>query len=108
MKNILILVLISTVFVACSSIEVRKDPFKNSTVVTMDMDHSADIEGFGKSVTLNGSQYSREIKENKKLPTTILFKMIVTPNITSLSSEAYIRVDDKITKLSLTDMNSTT
>ncbi len=108
MKNLVLILCFSFIFVGCTSIKVVKDPFKNSTIITMDMDHDADIEGFMKFVYAFGGQYSREIKNGKKIPTSIIFRLNTSVNITALSSEAYIKIDNKITKLKLTDINSST
>ncbi len=100
MRYISCLVLACMVFSGCNSIKVREDSFKNSTVVTMEMDHRAHIDGFTMGICSNGSMYSREIKDGQKLPAVIYFKLPATVNITSLSNEAYIKVDGSNTKLS--------
>jgi hypothetical protein len=108
MKKILLFSSIIILFNSCSSIKIVKDPFKNSTVVTMDMDHNAHIEGFTKTVLAHGGEYSREIKEGKKHPITVIIKLVASTNIISLSNEAYVKIDDKTMKLELSDIQTGT
>jgi hypothetical protein len=107
MRNLPVLFIIIIFFLSsCSSIKIVKDPFKNSTVVTMDMDHYASISGLTRFANARGGQYSREIKDGKKLPISVSFRLHTSTNVTELSNEAYVKVDDKVIKLVLTDINT--
>lgn len=103
MRCISCMVVICMFFVSCSSIKVTEDSFRSATIVTMNMDHRAHVDGFDRNIISHGSQYTREIKDGQKLPATIIFKLPATPNITRLSNEAYIKVDGNNTKLSLVE-----
>ncbi|AOP33610.1 hypothetical protein A0128_06965 [Leptospira tipperaryensis] len=101
MKKIIITICILGFFWLCNPIRVKRDSFKNLVSVTMDLDHSAYVEGFTRSASSRGTQYSREIKNDKNTPTAIYFKLFVSNNLNALTNEAYIKIDDKITKLEL-------
>ncbi|MFH0974858.1 MAG: hypothetical protein V1874_03650 [Spirochaetota bacterium] len=110
MKRFVFLLICFSFIFGCTTgeIQVKKDSFKNSIVITMDMDHDATIDGggFSKGVTTYGGKYFREIKDGKSTPTNVFFSIIASVNVNDLKNEAFIKVDNKVTELKLNDPSS--
>jgi hypothetical protein len=102
----LVALFMGALLLSCSTIKVEKDDFKNAVIVKMNMDHSSRISGFTRSVYCTGGKYEREIKEGKKNPTTVFFRIQASDNVDDLTKEAYVKVDSNIVKLELTDIKT--
>jgi hypothetical protein len=103
MKKFVFFPLFCLLIISCSStIKVTKDSFKNSIVVSMEMDHNVKLEGFSfsKSIKSIHSKYVREIKDNKKLNTIYYYRFSVV-KINQIENNAFIKIDSDTIKLDL-------
>ncbi|TGL58985.1 hypothetical protein EHQ64_16955 [Leptospira sarikeiensis] len=71
----------------------------------MDLDHEAKIENPNKSVYSRGGQYAKEIKNGLSSPIALLIRLQGSETMAALGPEAYVKVDQKMFKLSLMDTN---
>jgi hypothetical protein len=107
MRNLPVLSIIIIIFVfSCSSIKIVKDQFKKSIVITMNLDNYASISGLTRFANVRGGQYSREIKDEEKLPVSVLFRLHTSTNVTELLNESYVKVDENVINLVSTGINA--
>ncbi|WP_244288544.1 hypothetical protein [Leptospira dzoumogneensis] len=93
-------------YVGCgTTIQVVQDPFRDVTVVKMDMDHEAKVDNPNKNVYSYGGQYAKEIKNGVISQIVLIIRLQGSETLASLSQEAYIKIDRKSTKLLLSDSN---
>ncbi|WP_244244928.1 hypothetical protein [Leptospira koniambonensis] len=88
-----------------ATIQVVQDPFRDITVVKMDMDHEAKVDNPNKSVYSYGGQYAKEIKNGVISQITLIIRLQGSETLASLGPEAYIKIDRKSAKLLLADSN---
>lgn len=91
-----------------TTIQVVQDPFRDVTVVKMDMDHEAKVDNPNKNVYSYGGQYAKEIKNGVISQITLIIRLQGSETLASLGPEAYIKIDRKSTKLLLFDSNYST
>ncbi|WP_245915636.1 hypothetical protein [Leptospira johnsonii] len=88
-----------------TTIQVVQDPFRDITIVKMDMDHEAKVDNPNKSVYSYGGQYAKEIKNGVISQITLIIRLQGSETLAALGPEAYIKIDRKSTKLLLSDSN---
>ncbi|WP_243402033.1 hypothetical protein [Leptospira haakeii] len=88
-----------------TTIQVIQDPFRDITVVKMDMDHEAKVDNPNKNVYAYGGQYAKEIKNGVISQIVLIIRLQGSETLASLGPEAYIKIDRKSTKLLLSDSN---
>ncbi|MGJ4747872.1 hypothetical protein ACQV5M_16060 [Leptospira sp. SA-E8] len=86
-----------------TTIQVVQDPFRDITIVKMDMDHEAKVDNPNKSVYSYGGQYAKEIKNGVISQITLIIRLQGSETLAALGPEAYIKIDRKSTKLLLSD-----
>ncbi|WP_244241025.1 hypothetical protein [Leptospira selangorensis] len=88
-----------------TTIQVVQDPFRDVTVVKMDMDHEAKVDNPNKTAYAYGGQYAKEIKNGVISQIVLIIRLQGSETLASLGPEAYIKIDRKSTKLLLSDSN---
>ncbi|WP_244283192.1 hypothetical protein [Leptospira neocaledonica] len=88
-----------------TTIQVVQDPFRDITIVKMDMDHEAKVDNPNKNVYSYGGQYAKEIKNGVISQITLIIRIQGSETLAALGPEAYIKIDRKSTKLVLLDSN---
>ncbi len=105
--NWLLIVFIS--LTACGpSLQIKHDEFKNADIVTLNIDHQAEIEGSGKFVSSHNSFYTREIINNEKKAISFFFKCIASTNISTIDSNGFLKIGGKTYDISPGEATATT
>ena len=103
MKKFYVILLITLFFIGCGNfgkIMVKRDTFKNSTVVTLKLK--------GRSAERNGGifKYSREIGVTQIIPTKVSFNVSVDTTDEALADRAFVRIDNLQYELVVFDRGS--
>ncbi len=106
MKKIIVFLTLITIIAGCSTgtISIKRDSFKNSSLVTLKLNHSPSEFNSARAE----AEYIREFSENKITPTIISFRFITNSLAKDIEEKAFIRAGGKTFEVKLTQRSSGT
>ncbi len=87
-------------------IVVKNDDFKKSTIVRMDLDHTAYTDARHLNYLSYGCTYEREIAGGRKLTALYHVRLMTSVLSKDLKGEAFVKIDDAVRRVSVADVAS--